>query len=159
MLQPLLDWYQQQTIRDQKVLKIGVAVVFFGLFYFILIKPLQHQRSQMAQRIIKAESDLNWMKNKSSLFSGTNSQSPQSSKIAANIIVTRAAKKYSLKLTRIQPKNNQQYGLWLEQVSFDNLLLWIQDIQMQGVQVTSMDINKTDSIGYVKATLTVSGSR
>lgn len=153
----IIDWFQQQTPRDQKVLKIGMIAVAIGMIYFLMIKPLYQQNTGLDKRIKKAETDLAWMIKNAPLFGSSTPRNSTNRNKPVNVVVTETARKFGLTLTRVQPKKDSSYGLWFDRASFDSLINWIQEIQLQGVEVTTIDLNKTENPGFVKATLTVSG--
>ncbi len=154
--QPVLDWYKQQSTRDQQVLKIGSIVILSGLLYFVVINPLINGHRKVETRIKAAEKELRWMIESAAKFKNSSVTTIRSNRPVSQI-ATLSAKKFGIVLTRVQPKRNNQLGLWLDTVNFNNLIHWLKAMQGKGLRVDSIDINKTENPGLVKVTLTVSG--
>ncbi|HFB64206.1 MAG TPA: type II secretion system protein M [Aeromonadales bacterium] len=154
--QPVLDWYHQQTPRDQQVLKIGAVALIVAIFYFAIANPLISGRDKLEKKIVAAEKDLSWMMQNAARFKGNKNRQIKSNQPASQI-ATQSAKKFGIVLTRVQPKRNNQLGLWLDTVKFNDLMLYLEDIQQKGLGIDSIDINKSPNPGFVKVTLTVSG--
>lgn len=153
----LLDWYHQQTQRDQQVLKYGLIAVLLGFFYFAIFNPLYEGRSQLLKRVTAAETDLNFLKEGAASFKKNSSSSSTTSRLPASQIASSSARKFSVSLARIAPKRDNQTSLTIDEVKFNDLISWLNDMQKQGLSIESIDINKMDRIGFVKASITVSG--
>ncbi len=153
---PVMDWYHQQTPRDQQVLKIGAIALILAFVYFAIANPLIEGRNKLQKKVISAEKNLNWMIQTSARFKGNHAR-PVKSDQPASQIATQGAKKFDMVLTRVQPKRNNQLGLWIDTVKFNDLMLYLEYIQQKGLSIDSIDINKSSNPGFVKVTLTVSG--
>jgi type II secretory pathway component PulM len=156
MLDPIIDWFHQQTPKDQQVVKIGVAVVILGILYFALLNPLFEGRKKLSAEIQTAEKNLQFLKQSAAILraptTGSNNTRHSASKIASD-----SAKKFSVNLARIAPKRNNQTSLTIDNTQFNQLISWLGEIQKLGLAVETIDINKVDQSGYVKASITVSG--
>ncbi len=155
--QSAIDWFTQQSERDQKILKFGSLSLLVIVFYLLILQPLTQGRVQLRKQVETAQQDLIYIKqgaariaNSGSASSGTNAQS-------TNQVVNSTARKHGITVTRMSPKkDNTQLGLWLDEVEFSKLLTWVDEIQNKGLSIESIDINQSSNLGLVKATLTVS---
>ncbi len=157
MFDPILDWFHQQTSRDQQVLKIGAVAVIIAIVYFAFLGPFIEGRSTLQDKVATAEKELLYLKQSAASFTNNTGPSAASSRLSASQIATSSARKFSVSLARVAPKRNNQTSLTIDQVKFNNLLSWLDDIQKQGLIVDTIDINKVENVGFVKATITVSG--
>lgn len=58
--------------------------------------------------------------------------------------------------TRIQPEGDKEVKVWLEDVPFDGLLRWMQELdQRYGIRAQSAEIEKQDTPGTVSAQLSL----
>jgi len=156
MFNPILDWYHQQSQKDQQVLKIGAIAVILGLLYLVLINPLLTARQKLQKDVTAAEAGLQFIKQSAAKLKNTSSNNSQSN-LSASQIASSSARKFSITLARIAPKRNNQTSLTIDSSQFNQVISWLGDIQKQGLIVETIDINKVDQVGYVKATITVSG--
>jgi general secretion pathway protein M len=153
----LLDWYNQQTQRDQLVLKIGLSTVVLGIFYFAIFSPLYNGRNNLQKQITTAEENLVFLKEGAISFKQSSASGTSTSRLPASQIASSSARKFSVSLARIAPKRDNQTSLTIDEVKFNDLVSWLNDIQSKGLSVVSIDINKMEREGFVKASITVSG--
>ncbi len=157
MLDPIFEWFHQQTPKDQQILKIGGVAVIIGIIYFAIINPLYQGKNKALKDVVIAEKNLQFLKQSAASLTTKISVNSRNSRLSASQIASSTARKHSVNLARIAPKRNNQTSLTIDNTQFNHLMSWIGDIQKQGLAIETIDINKVEQVGFVKATITVSG--
>ncbi|PIP81204.1 MAG: hypothetical protein COW84_01100 [Gammaproteobacteria bacterium CG22_combo_CG10-13_8_21_14_all_40_8] len=150
------DWLNQQSERDQKIIKIAAAFILLLLIYSFLFQPLTSGRSSLREQVQRAQQDLDFIKEGAAQLQQTHTQSGTSN-LSSSQIVNATARKNSINVTRISPnRDNTQLVISIDEVEFTNLLKWANELQSQGLALDSLNINQGDHSGFIKASITVS---
>lgn len=58
--------------------------------------------------------------------------------------------------SRVQPEGDREVKVWLEGVAFDNLLRWLQELEVRyDISASSAEMERTDAAGVVDARVTL----
>ncbi len=154
--QPVLDWLNQQSERDQKIIKIGSLLLSIFLFYSLIITPLTDGRESLKKQVAAAKRNLDYIKQGAAQIKFQGNSGSKGSR-SGNQIVNTTARKNNINVTRISPnRDNTQLVLTIDEVEFSHLIRWVNDLQVQGIALITMNINQSGRMGYIKASLTVS---
>lgn len=157
-----MDWYNKLTPSERKLLNYGgliVALVMLWLFVYQPVTKSKHTKQQQVIRLTKqykemqaSESLLKIQKIKDAKFIRANNK-PFISWIDDQL----EKMKLSDFVTRSEPKDSHTLILSFENVVFDNLATWLQNLEQNyHIKITEADINLTDrSSGLCNARLTL----
>lgn len=140
-------WWLSLQPREQQLVKIAGFFIGLGLFYIAIWQPIHQARANSEIKAKAAVEQLNWLQSRLPLLS-------QNTAVAAsgsiNDIVAQTAPQFQIKVSRMQPQNDQ-LQLSLEDVGFEQLLRWLTELQSKhGVQLLQLDIAASEVPGTVR---------
>ncbi|WP_439640699.1 type II secretion system protein GspM [Nevskia sp.] len=159
-LAPLRARYEALQPREQVLVGIAAVLLVIALLYSAIWQPLARARKQLADdleaaqavaiKLAQAEADLRVAAPQSAPIVGAD--------VSLLTAVDQAAKNGTLKKppSRLQPDGDNTARIWFEDVEFDVLLRWMQELQSRyGVTIDVVDIEKRETAGLVNARLSV----
>ncbi|MCU7852392.1 MAG: type II secretion system protein M [Candidatus Thiodiazotropha sp. (ex Monitilora ramsayi)] len=153
-------WWLTKTPREQLALILAAAALFLFLLYLMAWQPFSQAVEQKRLLVKSQQSTLNWMQNNLTEIQHLRGSGGASRKAASNeallTLVDRTAKQRQLRqrIQRIKPQGDQTVQLWVEQVAFDTLLIWLGELtQKYGIQIDSLNIDRQELPGLVNARL------
>jgi general secretion pathway protein M len=157
------DWYDNLEAREQVFVLLGAVFVAITLIYFLLWAPLDKSHKQMAASVSDWEHSLAELRPLRSVGTSTSTGTPRftaSSQQAPIIIVDQTLRSRGLEQyrRRSQPTANNGIRVEFENVSFDELVLWLGDLGTQHdlhVQAGSMSLQTQAGPGRINASLTL----
>jgi len=143
---------------EQKTVIVGILFVVLFLLYIVVYKPMNSTLTQLQQSNVKNQELLIWMKESVAQLKGSgkgkNSANKRGNRSLSEVINTSAASA-KVSISRSQPRENNQYQIWLDKVVFDDMVDWIERLTRDyGVAVNSVNLGATDSNGMVRASIT-----
>lgn len=156
-------WYLSREPRERRTLLLGALVLALILLYTLGWQPLVKGIAQQQRSIAAQQETLQWMQGAAAeiaLLRGK--QTPQQAAHANQpllSIVESTAKNITRAggtLKRIEPKGADSVQVWLEQASFDQMILWLNTLQKDSaihVDTLTIDKQKTEGIVDVRVTL------
>lgn len=158
-----IEKWQQLSARERILLIIGAIFIVVSLFYLLLWEPLTTAVEHYREDVIANRVLLRQVKEIGPEITQLRSQMNRSQiKSQAELI---AVIEKTIKKSRIQeavteigsgPENSAR--LRFDEVSFDELMTWLIDLQQkQGIVVNTITIEKLPTVGMVKAQLSVIG--
>lgn len=147
-MKAVLQWWQTLQPREQQLVRWAGVVSLIAVFYFGLWQPLHQYRSDRQGAATSAAEQLAWLQSKLPHISSNANSSRGSASL--NDVVARSAAQFGIKVSRMQPQN-EQLQLSIDDLSFEQLLRFINHLQAeQGVQLVQLDIASTDTAGTVR---------
>jgi general secretion pathway protein M len=153
----LQQWFNGLESRERLIVSIGAIVVGLTLLYLLIWEPVakahQHREAdlalsrQLANRIERLPAQ-----------DAKNAGGGSSRGLSLLSAVDQASKTGTLNkpLSRIQPEGDTEVKIWIEGVSFDALVRWIDQLhQRDGIIVRAAQIEKDPSPGAVSAQLSL----
>ena len=115
---------------------------------FWIWQPLhQSLGNQQAQAKAAAE-QLVWLQTQLPLLSAQNNAMRSSASL--NEVVSQTAQSFQIQVSRMQPQNDQMQVM-LNDISFDQLLAWLHELQYQhNVSIVQLDLAVADAPGMVR---------
>lgn len=151
-LQQLLERYDHLSPRDQIALK-GLSVFFALLILYAgMWLPANHyfeERSLFHQKQTELHQYLLSTEKAARASTGSSKASVGGRSILQT--VSRSAQKFSLKPDRLQPEGSQGVNVMFNNVSFNTLIKWLQNLNQQGFSVRQISIERGDIPGVVTA--------
>lgn len=156
------DWWQEQSARDRRILRIGSIFLVLALIYLLLWQPLHQKRDKYRQQITEQRQLLQWMHERSAeakaLMKQPGGQRHQPIKGSLLSLVDKEARKAGLGkgLKRVEPAGTDQVRLWFDAVEFNRLVAWLGSLENKfGTRIDSAVIDRTETVGRVNARLVI----
>jgi general secretion pathway protein M len=159
-LQQAVRHYDGLPSRDKKYLKAMVAALALAILYFLIWLPSQNYMLASRSQMGTAMETLEYVKQSipqarlvAKLQNKTaGSLDPQ--RIVSTI--SGAGKKYNIELKRFEPSGDSSLRVWLEDVPFNGLVQWLQELnKSHGLKVSEIAIDRDDKPGLVNARLLI----
>jgi general secretion pathway protein M len=156
----LTDRWQALAPRERVLLVAGVSAVVLTLLFVAVWEPLANARHSALQQRDDARRTAERLEviGAQVAAQGDRPAAPQGGGGSLLAVVDRAARAGTLNTSpsRIQPDGDRAVRIWLDEVAFDNLLRWLDELENQhGVGLVSLDLERADAPGRVNARLTV----
>ena len=157
--QAFLDYWQARNPRERIILASLAALVLLTLLYAYLWQPLAEQRAALRK-------SLPAMRIASTQFQAQADEAArlkaQAAATTMNVLdaIESGAKARNLrdKLASINAVDGNHVRMVSAGISFDDWLSWAKELQLQGIRIDSVQINRLpDSTGQVKLLATFSG--
>lgn len=145
--------------RDQLAIK-GLAL-FFGVIFVIygLLLPANQYQQDAQQHYRSSLESYHWMQANKGAFAAASQQrakrDPGQSLLG---IANSTSKSYQLSFKRYQPVGDSGLSLWLENVSFNNLIMWLERLDKKyGISVNEITVERQQEKGLVNIRLVLQG--
>ena len=154
--------YNALQARDQQALKL-VSTFFAVLFIiFALLQPAANYHAKAESQYRQNHELYTLIKSNEKLFSSYQSAAPslsaQSSTQSLLGLANSSAKLFDIKFKRFEPGGDDVLSLWLEATVFNDLILWLERLDMQhGIRVNELDIDSSGDVGVVDVRLVLQG--
>ncbi len=160
-------WFANLDPRERNALIFGGALLAMVLAYVLLWQPFSARAARLEQTVEEQRALKQWMQNAALEAQRLRAaQVPGSMKAGMSgqsllAVVDQAARQDRLgtALKRIEPEGTSIVRVWFEQAIFDDVLLWLGDLQnTYGVRITSISIDhQGSSAGSVNARVELEG--
>jgi len=148
----LKSWWASLESREQKLVSVAGLVVIIAAFYWGIWSPLNASLNEQQQKLTKQQQLLSWMKEKGPIIiasKGSNNISGANQSLTQIINATASSKQ--IKLSRVQPKGEEEIQVWIDDVKFSILLTWLQLLEQRyGITVSNTDLVRGEKIGFAK---------
>lgn len=145
-------WFRTLAPRERVMLTICAVVVLITLLYFAGWKPLvdAHVRREaslerargIATRIEQAAAEAK--------AAGPARTVNSSTSLVAAVDQTSRSQTLGKAPSRVQPEGDREVKVWIDDVPFDNLLRWLQELEQKyGIQTSSAEIERSSAPGVV----------
>ena len=159
LYQKFKPWYDSLGSRDQRFLKIGAAVLCVVVLIFGLLFPAIDYRASAEQHYQESLDTLSWMQ--------ANRGAVQRTAVANSLrdpgqsllgIANQTAKGYNISFKRYQPVDDNGLNLWMDNVSFNNVVLWLERLDKRyGIVVKEVAVDRQEQKGVVNIRLMLEG--
>ncbi|WP_455202003.1 type II secretion system protein GspM [Kaarinaea lacus] len=161
------EWYDGLDPRERRILIAGAAVLIIALLYLLAWEPLVKKISTLEKTNQENQALLVWMEQSAAeaqqlqaklKASGPSGRSKGQS-LLGTIDRTAKTSKLDKSVKRVQPDGQTKARVWLENVSFDSMVNWLEKLQrQQGIRIVNTVIEKQDDPGLVNARLVLEGA-
>ena len=142
--QQLLARWSGLQRREQQLLMTAAVVMVIAIFYYGLWQPLHQSLSQQKADLAGIQLQLNQVQS----FPVATAQSGPVGSLTD--LLSSSARKHKIEVSRMQPQN-EQMQVMLNDLSFDQLLGWLHELQYQHkVSIVQLDLTKADQAGLVR---------
>ncbi len=142
--------------QEQHIVRWVGVVCAIGILYGFIWQPLAHRAEEAKQNYERQAELVRWIQSNEATFKALMPLVAASDgHLGRSIIsiVTETAQTQGIALSRFEPKD-QQVRVWLEQVSFNQLVDWLDQLnKAQHIQVAEIKIESQAANGLVNVTL------
>ncbi len=155
-------WWNQQSLRDRRVLVIGAVIVAIFLIWSFVWHPLSSEMDRLTTQLDNARRDLAFVRVAEAEVTrlrsaGVRSRADRQGKslLALADVSARGAGLEGV-LKRLEPVGSNSVRASFEFVSFDALMAWVENLARDyGVQITDFSVDQVDATGLVNARITL----
>lgn len=147
------QWFSQQSIRDQKIIKILTGFVISCLIIVFFIQPFYSKQSLYQAKLAKSITTYEQLASNAHKFRGKANHSSNTPILA---LITQQAKIAQINLKRFEP-DDDDLRIWLDNESFDHAASWLETLTRDhGIKVKQVSIERSEKVGLIdlRATLT-----
>jgi general secretion pathway protein M len=155
-------WWDQLSVRDRRVLIVGVIIVVAFLTWAYLWHPLAQQRAQLNGQLDQARRDQAYFQIAQAEVerlrnAGARSRADRQGKsLLALADITARGVALDGALKRLEPIGPRSVRATFEFVPFDTLIAWVENLARDyGVQVSDFSADQVDATGLVNARVTL----
>ncbi|WP_213995094.1 type II secretion system protein M [Arsukibacterium sp.] len=149
MKQQIQNWWASLATREQQLVSIAAVVLGVGALYWFIWQPLQQGYVNKRQALTQAQLQLAKLQQALPRLQQAGASDGRVGGSLAQI-VSNSSRTYNIRVSRMQPQNDQ-LQLVLEDVPFEQLLRWLDQLQStNGVKLVSLDVADTDTSGIVR---------
>lgn len=156
VVQHLFARYRGLRDRDQIALKVLTVFALCVMAYLLLLKPAHNFAETSRAAALRQEATLHWMKANSSVFTSGKQASLQRTEGQTLLgTASELAKFWGIGFKRFEPVDETSMRVWLEGVSFENLIQWISGLHSNhNITVREIQLDQ-QSGGVLSASLTL----
>lgn len=159
MRDQLISHWAQLAPRERMMVIAAAAALTLTLLFLLIWEPLVQRRQQQATALDGARAVAVRLEEIGAEM-GPSSQQTRPTVPGGALLATvdRAARTglTDTPPTRIQPEQDREVRVWIDEIAFENLLRWIDDLeQKQGVRAQTIDLERGEQPGRVNARLTL----
>lgn len=149
------EWWHNLQLREQRILMGGAAALILLMLYALVWDPYQQEMTRLEQAVSVKRSDLQTMQQAAAEIealrrTGAGGQLPGGQSVMG--VVDNSAKQFSIAagIKRIQPEGERAVKVWAEQVPFDDLVRWFDELQKKfGIAIHTLSIERQEASGRV----------
>lgn len=162
LIEELTEKFNRLKSSERKLFILVVLTVTLLIIYGFIYKPVISSIDNMQQNNLKNQQLLVWMTESVATIkkaSNNNNKTNKRGNRSLNEVINSTASRTNISISRSQPRDNNQYQIWLDQVAFNQLLVWLNGLQNDyGLFVSNINVSVTDKKGYVRVNLTFQDS-
>ena len=154
----LKEWLAQLAPRERWMVLFCAVVVAVAVLYGGIWQPLVKAQSQRQTALDDARVVAARLEELSALAQSSSRGGGAVNRTASLLTVVDQGARTTLgkQPTRIQPEGDKVVKVWVEEVPFDSLLRWMQELEQRyGIRTQTAEIEKQATPGMVSAQLTL----
>lgn len=142
-------WFSERTQQEQRILLFTGALIFVFLLYFVLWRPFVNRGQTHYLAVQEKRALLHWMQQQAGAIQSLKAASTQGFKDRGGQsllgLVSLSAKQKGLDhaIRRIQPTEEGEVQVWLEQVSFDQALTWLSELTAYQIRIDNVVVRRS----------------
>lgn len=152
------EWLAQLAPRERWMVIGGALFVAVSLLYGALWQPLAKAQQRRSEALASARVLASRIEELAALAQGARSGGAVNLNVSILMAVDQTARAGTLEKppSRIQPEGDREVKVWIEEVSFDGLLRWLNELETRyGIRAETAEIEKQDTPGVVSARLSL----
>ena len=156
-LQSIKTWYQGLKGNERQLVIAAAVLLGIALVYLILLAPLSRAVNTREARVERKQQDLVWMRGVSGPMQQLIATQPGGNAGESLVVVIdRSARQAGIAnaLAGQTPNGDNGIRVRLENAPFDNLVIWLSNLQQQyGINIDSASIDRSGKPGVVSASI------
>lgn len=156
---PLQAAFARLAPRERRLVLAGAVALLLTLLFLVVWEPLVQNHRRQALALEEARALANRLELIGAEVAARRGNQPNIDRSASLLAtVDRAARSGTLGVSpsRLQPEGEREVRVWLDNLVFENLLQWIDELaNRHGVVVQTADVERTDNPGRVNVRLTL----
>ncbi|MGD8998843.1 MAG: type II secretion system protein M [Granulosicoccaceae bacterium] len=158
------QWWAKLNSRERRTVLAGAAMLAVLMLYLLAWEPLLAERARLTASVDTLRSDHSWMqKAASELKQLRGSGAVATQRFGSLLGVINSTAQPVLKdavLKRVEEDRDNSVRVWIEAVAFDDLVLWLGDLQRRyGITASSISAERLGKPGRVNARLILQAPR
>jgi general secretion pathway protein M len=143
-IQPLQSWWLSLQKREQQLVLGAAVTLVVAAFYWMIWLPLHQSEQNQQQQLQQLSQQLQQVRS----FPVMSAQNKVQGSLTD--IISSSARTHKIQVSRMQPQNDQMQVM-LNDISFDQLLAWLHELQYQhNVSIVQLDLAVADAPGMVR---------
>ncbi len=147
------EWFNNLERREQWILLAGAAFVVIYILFGVVLGPLNNDVTSLTTRNQAASETLQWMHQGAAQVKklrGGGRGNAASAQLGLSKMVDQSAAREGLRVSRFQPSGNNEAQVWLDKISFNRLVAWLDRMEnTHGASVMNITINAANETGTV----------
>lgn len=153
-----LDAFNALSRRDQMAVKLLAGFLIPVLIIFVLMLPASAFVSEARGNYKAALEDYEWMLANRAAVPRAAAESAREPGQSLFGVANATSKGFQISFKRYEPVDDNALSLWIEGVSFNNLVLWLERLEKRyGITVREIAVERQDIEGQVNARLVLQG--
>lgn len=159
-IQTLKTWFQSLLPRERVMVSIGAVAVVLAVFYYAVWQPLNNSLAQARQQVTVEAEQARWLvglRKEARMLRASTRDGPvkgQGQSILAIIDSTSRARGLADAVRRIQPDNNDEAVVTLDNASFNKMLYWLHMLHRNyNIYIAALTVTHDSQPGLVQARL------
>lgn len=150
--------FDQLPLRQQWLLVIAAILILVYVAVAVVYRPLVAKRDLLRQQNAGVEQTLQFVRGASTeirrLRGSGAATAVATGGMSLSQLMDTAAARNGLRVTRFQPAGDDEAQVWLDKVSFDAVVLMLDQLENQnGLEVLSVAVNGANTPGLVNVRL------
>lgn len=157
------EWWHNLQQREQRILLAGTTALVLLMLYALVWDPYQQEMTRLHETVSAKRLDLQTMQQAAAEIDALRHAGAGGVLSAGQSImgvVDSSAKQFSVgtSIKRIQPEGEHSVKVWAEQVPFDDLVRWLDDLQKKsGIAIHTINIERQEVGGLVNVRMELRG--
>lgn len=146
----LKTWFASISEREQKLVIAGAVIGTLGIFYFLVWSPIHSAIETQRSALATEKQTLAWVNeqaNRAQVLRRSVSKTSFNGSLTQ--LVNRTTRSAGIPVARMQPQGDE-LQVWIDQVAFNDLMAWLEQLEQQGVMIIQSDVSEVDLAGFVK---------
>ena len=159
LVQRVEQYYLRLAPRDQLAVRVLSVFASLVLVYLLIIQPAASYFEASKTHYISSLESFRWMEqHKSQVQSNATNQAARDSGQSLLGIANSTSKGYQLSFRRYEPVGDDGLSLWLDNVGFNNMVLWLERLDKRyGIRVKEISVEGQSQQGMVNVRLVLQG--
>lgn len=154
----LLDTYANLAPRDQLALRVLGGFLLPVILLFGVIMPATDFMNTRLDIYRQAKDDYQWIDVNKAAVSSVSRAGPREPGQSLFGLANATSKGFQIGFKRYEPAGENALNLWMESISFNNLVLWLERLEKRhGVVVREIAVERLDDEGLVNVRLVLQG--
>lgn len=148
--------YEVATPREQALVKvIGVALAVL-LIFALIVAPLHGYHSDARAKYLQQNETLAWMQANRALVGTTTSGGARPQGESLLSLANQSARGLGLTFKRTEPAGERGLNLWLDKVSFNQVVSWLGQLERDyGIVASELAASRREEAGLVDVRITL----